>query len=1208
MKLFFPTIFLVIVVIIVFLVLFLVTKKEQSDKYLPFAALPEIQLSESSFNTVNKLVHKITHTPTTEEDIPMLSGNYKRYPLNRKMQKTSIVAVNAGLDNNLLSAWHLQVGINGMNLLWPDRTSSYWVSLINVKESPVVVLKGQFPYARYFSIYSYVGIDKDSINEAGTGVTKFDSKNEPITNCNPTQHNCAGLHDVDIAPDEGSKNPFTDKTFDPNVDSSYYTIYFVSPFYKGQLPKSNNIFLPMSTATSEQCMICLRIYAPFNPKFCGSTFYSSLRGFTTEGCKTEEPVKTFLPGGAVSPKVNNMSPCSPTDTACVQAGINFQVGKDFNKDCYKYAGNNKYCVCEGDNPISECGQYLDAAIKKYSNNKGSLRDYCKNAPPMEPGVSYCIDDIVLKDGSLGKNVTLDTKCPKDDNACNYVSKGRLQQCVSKKLFQSKNPACAPFKNPQTLTTIGDEPNDCQIDFVKYILKCMKSPIDVKTLNPQQIQNIINAYVSNQPPPYNYKPDYDFETCPEDCDSKCGTYTCQNGYCIPKIGGEYKSADCNGQCETGCETEAPQAFKCSKTKLDNASFCVPCKQDDTDCQYSDETCDGKCKQIQNYSCLDTPSGKQCIVSTTGKYKNLRQCMKKCGATKEGFENPICNSVIGPQNCNPDDQMYTNIVNFYANAPDSALLFDSGWVGLPDIFLKYSFNDYFIRMNNYKNSSNYKATLMSDVKGLKKSLDYQNYNNPEDPILVKSENPNINIKDYANSLDIKENFESSRRNKKENMCPTYVDPQTYFTIGTQYAAPKITNMNITKTVPPPGCSYYKDICDCESHRKNSGKMSLPSKIPPQCGLKSVLKIDGSSCFNKWSLTLPTICSMKAKENCKSNKKYKFAGKANPFFISPNVSDVIKFPNPDTDYMGAFTEYNDKYVYVIWMDIPSTPITPGFKNIIKNDYQTRYWSIGHYGYGFSLTSPRPVLSSLMDFEVKTKPVHYKDQKTHKKVSGNRVCVVVASTEQYNYLKTYKLWNEDNLSWLNWGASSSKLLSTWQKLKKKRNAAHQDMETYLQTDFESSDEEVDMLSQISQKHELPELSMASQKKYGILLYRQMLPSFSKSISNYVDTVPSCLNKQIPLEDEKYLFTPNEKGIKAPVYISKSCNPGPSMCRTDDGKEQQCSEKYNLDPCCVATEPLDFMQEYYPRCERVKICDIEQLGSEYWERYLEHPLPYDYE
>ena len=123
------------------------------------------------------------------------------------------------------------------------------------------------------------------------------------------------------------------------------------------------------------------------------------------------------------------------------------------------------------------------------------------------------------------------------------------------------------------------------------------------------------------------------------------------------------------------------------------------------------------------------------------------------------------------------------------------------------------------------------------------------------------------------------------------------------------------------------------------------------------------------------------------------------------------------------------------------------------------------------------------------------------------------------------------------------------------------------------------------------------------------MLPAdkFKKSISTYVNTVPACLNKDIRLTDEQYLFTPSDEGIKAPVLISKSCNPGPSICTSSDGTKTSCAEKYDLDPCCVATEPLDFMEQYYPRCERVKICDIENMGKNFWDRYLEHPLPYNY-
>lgn len=1168
MRFFYISVFLVLIGALIFLVLFMVTQKPVSDKYLPFASIPEIELSENAFNTINEIVSKALKKPVKEEDVPMITGKYQRYPLSRDMQPTSIVAVNAGIDNNFLAAWHMQVGVNGFNILWPDTTSAYWVSLINVKESPVAVLKGQFPFSRYFSIYSYVGIDRDAVKQFGTGLTKFSADSDDITQCNPTAHNCAGLHDVEIKPDKGSKNPFTDPTFNPDVDSAYYTIFFISPYYKGQLPKSNNIFLPMTSSSSEQCLICLRIYAPFNPKFCGSSYYSSIKSFTTEGCPSMEGVRTYLDGGPVDPATNDISPCSTTDNTCIKAGVNFQSGKDLKKDCYQYVGNNQYCVCTDEKPTTACGRYLDRQMLKYSNNKASLADYCNGAPSLAPGMSYCIDEIVLADGTKGRKVTTDTVCDPNDNKCAYVKQGRVQQCVAEKLYTSTNPACAPFKNPQTLLTINQGENDCQEEFASYIRECDKSLAEVPT------PVILDAYVKNSPPPYNYQPEYDFETCPLDCESKCGTYTCSNGYCVPKIGGEYTSADCDQQCEKGCETEAPLTEK--------------------------------------YSCKKIQKGRHCILDKNGKFDSLEDCQKKCSSKmKESFENPICSSNIGDQVCEPNKRKYTDINNYYANSQEASLLFDSGWVGLPDVFLKYSFNDYFVRLNNYRNSANYNKILANDVKGVKRTFDFKNINNPSDVFLVKNENPSINMREYVDSL---EGFKMSEEKKDENKCPDYVDPSTYFTIGTQYAAPSIKNRNNTKMVPPPGCSYYKDICDCESYFKNSKMITPPGKTPPQCGLQGVLKIDGSSCFHKWSLTLPSLCSMKAKENCKSNTKYKFSGDANPFFISPNVSDVIIFPNPDTDYMGAFTEYNDKYVYVIWMDVPSAPVTPGYDNIMKNDYQTRYWSIGHYSYGFSLTSPRPVLSSLMDFETNYKDVEYQDQKTKANIKGKRVCVVVASTEQYNYLKTYELWKDKPLSWLNWGASSSKLLSTFQKLKKRRNAAYDELKNYMESDFDSSSAEIDMLYNLAQKYDLDDSVMAPKNKYGILLYRQMLPSsdlFTKSISSYVNTIPSCLNKQIELKNEKYLFSPKDEGIKSPVYISKSCNPGPSLCTsTVDGKDvtEPCADKYDLDPCCVATEPLDYMEQYYPRCERVKICDIEQMGQSFWDRYLNYPLPYAYE
>ena len=108
------------------------------------------------------------------------------------------------------------------------------------------------------------------------------------------------------------------------------------------------------------------------------------------------------------------------------------------------------------------------------------------------------------------------------------------------------------------------------------------------------------------------------------------------------------------------------------------------------------------------------------------------------------------------------------------------------------------------------------------------------------------------------------------------------------------------------------------------------------------------------------------------------------------------------------------NDK-VYVIWMDVPSTPYTPGFDNIRKNDYQLRYWSIGHYMWEMKLNNPRPVLSTLMD----------QDTIKIKQKKSERVCILLCSAKQYEILHEQGKLNNDTdkkVTWLNWGQTKQK------------------------------------------------------------------------------------------------------------------------------------------------------------------------------------------
>ena len=453
-------------------IIFLVKKNnEQKNKYLPFAVLSEFELSSNlQPNPSEYLIKTLQHQKVYNDNVNLatIEGDYKRYPLDKMIQPTSIVAVNAHNPQQTLAAWHVQIGSPGLNWLWPDGTSAYWVCPVNAITHPVVVIKGTFPRARYMSLYSYDGININNISNMGKGLTKFEIKNVNI--CNSTiPGNCAGLVDYEIEPDEDSKNPFKDASYNSNFDSCNYTVYFISPNYEGILPASKNI-LPLTTTNSNSALITLRIYAPFNPLGCNSRSYDNTKSFDTRGC-SNEGIRTFIPSGSRDPRAINFSPCSISDKTCIEDGMAFEIERTYPKDCYKYVGNNQYCICLDDNPTSECGQYIDKTIKYYSNNKANLKSFCQNAPNLVDGISYCVDNIKLPNGKMGKDVTANEFCRSKDNLCNYVKDTRLQQCATKKLYESTNPACTSFKNPTNLHRINRDQTGCKPDFAKMLCEC-----------------------------------------------------------------------------------------------------------------------------------------------------------------------------------------------------------------------------------------------------------------------------------------------------------------------------------------------------------------------------------------------------------------------------------------------------------------------------------------------------------------------------------------------------------------------------------------------------------------------------------------------------------------------------------------------------------------------------------------------------------------
>jgi hypothetical protein len=118
---------------------------------------------------------------------------------------------------------------------------------------------------------------------------------------------------------------------------------------------------------------------------------------------------------------------------------------------------------------------------------------------------------------------------------------------------------------------------------------------------------------------------------------------------------------------------------------------------------------------------------------------------------------------------------------------------------------------------------------------------------------------------------------------------------------------------------------------------------------------------------------------------------------------------------------------------------------------------------------------------------------------------------------------------------------------------------------------------------------------EYGLLILRQLLadPNFKESIQKVQSADSDCFTPKIPLENPS-IANPE---FKEPELVAKSCNPG---------NTEFCT-KYGLDPCCLSKDLLEGMKQYYPRCERIKICDVENFGISYWDRYLYFNLPYEF-
>ena len=157
--------FLICAIILIIIFNYYNRKDTRNSKYFPFADLPPLNISQQPQFISTNLISNLTRQKNIDPDENMIDGNYQRYPLNKAKQTTSIVAVEPNQNYfPYFTAWGLEVDINAWNFIWCDSGSSYFITPINVAASPVVVIKGKFPMARYMSIYSYCGPQRTTNN------------------------------------------------------------------------------------------------------------------------------------------------------------------------------------------------------------------------------------------------------------------------------------------------------------------------------------------------------------------------------------------------------------------------------------------------------------------------------------------------------------------------------------------------------------------------------------------------------------------------------------------------------------------------------------------------------------------------------------------------------------------------------------------------------------------------------------------------------------------------------------------------------------------------------------------------------------------------------------------------------------------------------------------------------------------------------------
>jgi hypothetical protein len=153
----------------------------------------------------------------------------------------AIAAPGAAGQANQSCGWLLRISGDQVNAAFPDAAARYWTAQLPIPPDFHIEIGGQFPHARYISFITY----------------------------DPATRAIDGIHDTQIAPDQGSLNPFIAGATRTAVNRSY-SVYVRNQAVPASGPAQNTVYTdngqpPPQTKTSQPTQTATLIYRVYEP-------------------------------------------------------------------------------------------------------------------------------------------------------------------------------------------------------------------------------------------------------------------------------------------------------------------------------------------------------------------------------------------------------------------------------------------------------------------------------------------------------------------------------------------------------------------------------------------------------------------------------------------------------------------------------------------------------------------------------------------------------------------------------------------------------------------------------------------------------------------------------------------------------------------------------------------------------------------------------